>query len=75
MNTNDNPAKAFDKATEAALEAAEAVLSTRNSVKEAIGASQRPGGLLDQASRFAREAPLRSLAIAFLAGMLASRLR
>jgi hypothetical protein len=53
----------LNQATEAALDAAQAVLTTSDSIREAIGESRQGGVLLDQISRFAREAPLRSLAM------------
>jgi hypothetical protein len=76
MITNErDPQTALDKATDAVLGATEAVQATSDSVAGAIGESRRPGGLLDQVTRFARETPLRSLAIAFVAGAILARRR
>jgi hypothetical protein len=76
MVTNkDDPRSVFDKATDAVSDAAETVQTTTESVAAAIESSRRPGGLLNQLSRFTREAPLRSLAIAFVVGLIAARRR
>ena len=74
MDGND-PRMALDKATESVRDAAEAVQATTESITEAIEGSRQPGGVLDQLSRFTREAPLRSLALAFLVGWLIARRR
>ena len=71
----DDPQTMMDKATETVRGAAEAVQSTTDSVTGAINESRRPGGVLDQLSRFTREAPLRSLAIAFMVGWVLARRR
>jgi hypothetical protein len=60
----------LDKATEAVHDAREAVQMTSQSLAGAIDAGRRPGGLLDQLARLTREAPLQSLAIAFLLGFI-----
>ena len=65
----------FDKATEAVNGAAETVQTTTASIANAIEDSRRPGGVLDQVSRFTRDAPLRSLAIAFVLGVIFARRR
>jgi hypothetical protein len=76
MVTNkDDPRSVLDKTTDAVNAAAETVQTTTESVAAAIENSRRPGGALDQLSRFTREAPLRSLAIAFAAGMIFARRR
>jgi hypothetical protein len=76
MVTNQyDPRSAFEKATDAVNGAAETVQTTTESVAAAIENSRRPGGILDQLSRFAREAPLRSLAIAFVVGVMVARRR
>jgi hypothetical protein len=59
-----------DKATSAVQGAVETVQRTAESVGAAIEDSRRAGGVLDQFSRMTREAPLRSLAIAFVAGLI-----
>lgn len=76
MITSENdPRSALEKATDAVNGAAETVQATTESVAAAIEDSRRPGGLLDQLSRFTREAPLRSLTIAFVAGLIVARRR
>ena len=75
MTGESDPQSAFEKATEAVQEAAEAVRSTSQSLASAIDDSRQPGGLLDQLSRFTRDAPLRSLTVAFLAGVIVARRR
>lgn len=70
MVTSENdPRTQFERATDAVHEVAETVQTTAKSVAATIDESRQPGGILDQLSRFTREAPLRSLAIAFVAGM------
>jgi hypothetical protein len=63
----------LDKATEAVHDATEAVQATTQSIAGAIEAGRRPGGLLDQLARLTREAPVPSLAIAFLVGLIVAR--
>ena len=53
--------------------AAWTVQTTTESVAIAIEDSRRPGGVLDQLSRFTRKTPLLSLAIAFAAGLIFAR--
>ena len=65
----------MDKATEAVLDTTAAVRAASESIAGAIETSKRPGGVLDQVIRFARKAPLRSLAIAFFAGLIVVRRR
>jgi ElaB/YqjD/DUF883 family membrane-anchored ribosome-binding protein len=65
-----DPRTHFEKATDAVHDATETVQTTAESVAAAIEDSRRPGGILDQLSRFTREAPLRSLAIAFVVGLI-----
>ena len=74
MVTSD-PRTVFGKAADAVHEAAETVQTTTESVAAAIEDSRRPGGMLDQLARFARGAPLRSLAIAFAVGLIIGRRR
>jgi hypothetical protein len=71
----DDPQTMFDKATAAVNDAAETVQTTTESIASAIDNSRRPGGVLDRVSRFTREAPLRSLAIAFALGLVLARRR
>jgi hypothetical protein len=75
MDESD-PRTGLEKATEAVHDATEAVRTTSDSIAGAIEDSRRPGGMLiNQVARFAREAPLRSLAIAFLFGFMLSHRR
>ena len=75
LNTaTDGPTK-LTRAKEAIQAAAETVKETTQSVAEAIDAGRRPGAPLDRLARWTRQAPLQSLAIAFLAGMLIARQR
>jgi hypothetical protein len=73
MTAESNAPNMLDKATEAVHGATEAVQATTQSIAEAIEAGGRPGGLLDQLARLTREAPLPSLAIAFLLGFMVVR--
>jgi hypothetical protein len=73
-DAGDQPT-AWAKATEAVRGATEAVQATSESVAAAIEAGRRPGRLLDHLSRLTCEAPFRSLAIAFLLGVMFSRRR
>jgi hypothetical protein len=73
MTAESNAPAMLDKATEAVHDATEAVQATTQSIAGAIEAGRRPGGLLDQLARSTREAPLPSLAIAFLLGFLVAR--
>ena len=72
---NGDSRAVFDKATEAVNDVAETVEATTEHIASAIEGSRRPGGVLDQISRFTREAPLRSLAIAFVLGLVCARRR
>lgn len=75
MVTSLDPRSALEKATDAVNGAAETVQTTTESVAAAIEDSRGPGGILDQLSRFTREAPLRSLTIAFVVGLTVARRR
>ena len=76
MVTSENDGRTvLDKATDAVHEITETVQTTTDRMAAAIEESRRPGGVLDQLSRFTREAPLCSLAIAFALGMMFSRRR
>ena len=71
MTTNEsNPRTVLDKAAEAVHDAAEVVQTTTDSIAGAIEHNRRPGGVLDHLARFTREAPVRSLAIAFVVGLI-----
>jgi hypothetical protein len=76
MVADDNDRRtSFEKAIDAANVAAEAVLTTTESLAAAIDNSRRPGGVLNQLSRMTRVAPLRSLAAAFVIGLIIVRRR
>jgi hypothetical protein len=75
MVTSLDPRSALEKATDAVNGAAETVQTTTESIAAAIEDSRRPGGILDQLSRFTREAPLHSLTIAFVVGLIIARRR
>lgn len=66
----ENARRVIDRATEAVRDATEAVRTTSESIAGAIEADRQPGGVLDQLTRLTRDAPLRSLMIAFLAGFI-----
>ena len=59
----------------AATQAADTLRTASKSVSEAIDTGREPGMLLDTVARLVREAPLHSLAIAFLVGMVVARRR
>jgi hypothetical protein len=62
------PANPFDQA-------AQAFRAASQRVDEAIETIQEPGMPLDRLSRWTRQAPLQALAVAFLAGIIATRRR
>jgi hypothetical protein len=66
-------ASKLDQATEVVQAAAQTVKETTRSVADAIEAGRRPGAPLDRLARWAREAPLHAVAVAFLAGVLIGR--
>jgi ElaB/YqjD/DUF883 family membrane-anchored ribosome-binding protein len=66
-------ASKLDQATEVVQAAAQTVKETTRSVADAIEASQRPGAPLDRLARWAREAPIHAVAVAFLVGVLIGR--
>ena len=69
-----DPSK-FEQATEAVQAATETVKATTQSVANAIEAGRQPGAPLDRLAHWAREAPLHSIAIAFLVGFMLARRR
>jgi hypothetical protein len=75
MAADQDPKTALDKATDAVHSAAEVVQSTTDSIAEAIEDSRQPGSVLNQVTRRVREAPLRSLGLAFLVGWIVARQR
>ena len=74
LQDTDGPSK-LDQATEAVQSAAQTVKETTRSVADAIEAGRKPGAPLDRLARWAQEAPLHALAVAFLAGVLLGRRR
>jgi hypothetical protein len=70
----DGPGK-LDQAKEAVQAATETVRETTQSVANAIDANRKPGAPLDRLARWAREAPLHAVTVAFLIGVLAGRRR
>ena len=60
----------LSKTTHAVREAAEAVQTTTQSIADAVEAGRRPGAPLDRLARLTREAPLQSLAIASMIGLI-----
>ena len=59
----------------AATQAADTLRAASQHVSDAIDSGREPGVPLDTMARFVREAPLHSLAIAFLLGMVVARRR
>ena len=55
--------------------AAETIKAASQSINEAIETGRQPGMPLDILTKFVREAPLHSLAIAFLLGIVITRRR
>ena len=70
----DGPSK-LDQTTEAVQAATQTVKETTRSVADAIEAGRQPGAPLDRLARWAREAPLHAVTIAFLVGVLVGRRR
>jgi hypothetical protein len=70
----DGPGK-LDQAREAVQAATQTVKDTTRSVVDAIEAGRQPGAPLDRLARWAREAPLHAVTIAFLVGVLVGRRR
>jgi hypothetical protein len=60
-------ASKLDQAKEAVLSATDTVKATSQSIADAIDAGRNP---LDRLAHWAREAPLHSIAVAFLLGAL-----
>jgi ElaB/YqjD/DUF883 family membrane-anchored ribosome-binding protein len=71
----ENPNK-LEQATEAVQAATQTVKETTQSVADAVEAGRRqPGAPLDRLARWAQEAPLHAVAVAFLVGVLLGRRR
>jgi hypothetical protein len=63
----------LNEVTEAVHDATAAVEATSESIAGAIDANRRRGSFLQQLTRLTRQAPLRSLGIAFVVGLIARR--
>jgi len=70
----DGPSR-LQQATAAVETVAETVQSTTKTVVEAIEAGRRPGAPLDRIAAWTRSAPIHSLAVAFLLGVIFGRRR
>jgi hypothetical protein len=70
----DGPNK-LNRAKEAVEAATQTVKETTRSVAGAIEVDRRPGAPLDRLARWAQEAPLHAVMIAFLVGVLLGRRR
>jgi ElaB/YqjD/DUF883 family membrane-anchored ribosome-binding protein len=68
----DGPNK-LDQAKEAVQAATQTVKETTQSVADAIEAGRHPSAPLDRLARWAQEAPLHAVAVAFLVGVLLGR--
>ena len=68
----DGPGK-LEQAKEAVQTVAASVQATTKTVAAAIDDARRPGASLDRLAQWARAAPLHSLAIAFLVGVILGR--
>jgi hypothetical protein len=65
----------LDQAKAAVQAATQTVKDTTQSVAYAIEAGRKPGAPLDRLARWAREAPLHAVTVAFLVGVLLGRRR
>lgn len=74
LETPDGPTK-LSQAKDAVQAAAQTVRETTQSVADAIEAGRQPGAPLDRLARWAREAPLHAVTVAFLVGVLIARRR
>ena len=70
-----NASTRLGEATEAVRTATEAVETTSQRIADAIKAGRQPDRPLDRLANLTREAPLQSLAIAFLLGLIIARRR
>ena len=70
----DSPNK-LDQAKEAVQAATETVKETTQPVADTIEAGRQPGAPLDRLARWAQEAPLHAVTVAFLVGILLGRRR
>jgi ElaB/YqjD/DUF883 family membrane-anchored ribosome-binding protein len=74
LQDTDGPSK-LDRAKEAVQTATQTVKETTQSVADAIEAGRQQGAPLDRLARWAREAPLQAVTVAFLVGVLLGRRR
>jgi ElaB/YqjD/DUF883 family membrane-anchored ribosome-binding protein len=74
LETADGPTK-LSEAKDAVQAAAQTVKETTQSVADAVEAGRQPGAPLDRLARWAREAPLHAVTVAFLVGVLIARRR
>ena len=65
----------LDQAREAVQAATQTVKETTQSVADAVEAGRQPGAPLDRLARWAQEAPLHAVTVAFLVGVLLGRRR
>jgi hypothetical protein len=65
----------LDQAKEAVQTAADTVRATSSTIAGAIEAGRQPGEPLDRLARWAREAPIHAVLVAFLVGMVMGRRR
>jgi len=68
LQSTDGPSK-LDQAKEAVQAATLTIKETTQSVADAIEADRQPGAPLDRLARWAREAPLHAVTVAFLVGV------
>jgi hypothetical protein len=74
LDGSDGPSR-LEQAREAIETVAETVQTTTRTVADAIEAGRRPGAPLYRLAEWTRAAPMHSLAIAFLFGILIGRRR
>jgi len=65
----------LDQARDAVQAAAQTVKETTQSVADAVEAGRQRGAPLDRLARWAQEAPLHAVTVAFLVGVLLGRRR
>jgi hypothetical protein len=65
----------LDQARDAVEAATQTSKETTRSVADAIETGRQPGAPLDRLARWAREAPLHAVTVAFLVGVLLARRR
>jgi hypothetical protein len=70
-----NGPSTFEQAKDAVHTAADTVRAATSTVAGAIEAGRQPGEPLDRLARWAREAPIQAVLVAFLVGMMVGRRR